>query len=393
MLGPRRVILLAAGSAPALHEGVAAYAREAGWILDARMSYTGQIPDGIPADGVLCSDVSRTDITSFLRGLDVPAVILDRCPSGSRPCVTCCDESIGRAAAHHLLERKYRTLAFCGHGDTSQQALRMEGFKAAVEAAGHRFVCLAPPEGASALASAASVREWLAPMLSTLHVPFAIMVGADIGAIPLIDVLAACGYAVPEQVAVIGVGNDPMLCDVAPVPLSSVDVRPHAVGYKAARLLDDLMAGQAVPSSPVLVDPGPVTTRASTDMVALPNLHTARALRYIWTHYRDPINVDSVSAHVPVTRRRLQTLFHDHMGLTMQEEIARVRTADACLMLKQSRMRINEIASVAGFKSSLHLHRTSQSLLGMGPRAFRETGSIPDPGVLPAQVGNQLSRV
>jgi len=181
-----------------------------------------------------------------------------------------------------------------------------------------------------------------------------------------------------------------MLCDAAPVPLSSVDVRPREVGCEAAQLLDRLMAGKAPPAAPLLVEPGPVRTRVSTDMTALPNLHAARALRFIWTHYRDPINVDSVSAHVPVTRRRLQTLFHDHMGRTMQEEIARVRIADACLMLKKSRMRINEIASLTGFKSSLHFHRTSQSLLNMGPRAFRETGRIPDLGVLPALVGDQL---
>jgi AraC-like DNA-binding protein len=74
----------------------------------------------------------------------------------------------------------------------------------------------------------------------------------------------------------------------------------------------------------------------------------------------------------------------------MQEEIARVRIADACLMLKRSRMRIHKIATLIGFKSSQHFHRTSQSILGMGPKAFRERGSIPDFGVLPARAGDQL---
>ncbi len=355
------------------------------------MSYTGQVPDGAPVDGVLCRGTARVDVMSFLRGVAVPVVMLDRCDGDAWPCVTCCDESIGRSAARHLLQRGYRTLAFCGRADTRQRALRMKAFKVEVEAAGHRFVGLEPPpQGSLRLESMPSIREWLAPMLSTLHVPFAIMVGDDLEAMPLVDVLLACGYAVPEQAAVISVGNDPLLCNAARVPVSSVDIRPRDVGYEAARLLGRLMAGKAPPTSPVVVDPGPVRTRASTDAMALPNLHTARALRFIWTRYRDPINVDSVSAHVPVTRRRLQTLFHEHMGRTMQEEIARVRMADACLMLRRSGMRINEIASLTGFKSSLHLHRTSQSILGMGPRAFRETGAMPDFGVLPAQVGDRL---
>ncbi|MBL7075890.1 MAG: substrate-binding domain-containing protein [Kiritimatiellae bacterium] len=369
---------------------MATYAREQNWILDCRMSYTGQVPDGTGADGVLCGHVPRADVTGLVRGLSVPVVGLGICGNGVPSCVSCCDESIGRAAARHLLDRGYRSLAFCRQRDTEQEALRLKGFQAQVEAAGERFVSLAPPDGAPASGSAASMREWIAPMLSTLRVPIAVMVGDDLDAISLVDALVGCGYSVPEQVAVISAGNDPILCDVAPVAVSSVDVRSRDVGYEGARLLDQLIDGRPRPAQPVLVEPGPVHTRVSTDIMALPNLHAARALRFIWTRYRSPINVDSVSAHVPVTRRRLQTLFHDHLGRTMQEEIARVRIADACLMLKKSKMRIREIATLTGFKSSLHFHRTSQSVLEMGPKAFRETGSIPDFGVLPAQVGDQL---
>ncbi|MBT7068982.1 MAG: helix-turn-helix domain-containing protein, partial [Verrucomicrobia bacterium] len=194
---------------------------------------------------------------------------------------------------------------------------------------------------------------------------------------------------VPEQIAVVGAENDPMLCNVASVPLSSVESCPRRVGYEAARLLDGLMAGEAPPAEPVLIEPGEVQTRVSSDTVAIRNLHAARALRFVWHHYREPITVDSVSAHVPVTRRRLQTLFHDHVGRTMQEEIARVRLADACRRLKQTSMKIQEIAAAVGFSSSLHLHRSFQSAFGMGPKLFRETGEVPDFGVLPAQVGGQ----
>ncbi|MDP6809113.1 MAG: substrate-binding domain-containing protein [Kiritimatiellia bacterium] len=351
------------------------------------MSYTGQVPDGSDVDGMLCWRANRTDVTGFMRGLDVPVVGLDRSVDHTWPSVSCCDESIGRAAARHLLARGHKALAFCGPAD----APRLVGFKAEAESAGARFVRLAPPEGASVLSSSEAIRDWMGPMLSSLRVPLAVMVAEDLEAAPVIDALVGLGYSVPEQVAVIGAGNDPMLCDVARVPVSSVDVRAHEVGYAAARLLDSLMAGSPPPSTPRRIEPGPVKVRASTDTVVLSNLHAARALRFIWTRYRDPINVDSVSEHVPVTRRRLQTLFHEQLGRTMQEEIARVRIADACLMLKRSRMRIHRIATLTGFKSSLHFHRTSQSVLGMGPKAFREAGTIPDFGVLPARVGDQLS--
>ncbi len=350
------------------------------------MAYTGRVPAGNGVDGVLCWRANRTDVTGLMRGLNVPVVGLDRSGDHAWPSVSCCDESIGRAAAEHLLTRGHRTLAFCG----PTGAARLPGFKAEAEAAGARVVHLAPPEGASVLSSSETIRDWMAPMLSSLHMPLAVMVAEDLEAPPVIDALVGCGYSVPEQVAVVSAGNDPMLCDVAQVPVSSVDVCAYDVGYEAARFLAHMMEGAAPPSEPRRIAPGPVKVRASTDAMALSNLHAARALRFIWTHYRDPINVESVSGHVPVTRRRLQTLFQEQLGRTMQEEIARVRLAEACLMLKRSRMRIHEIATLTGFKSSLHLHRTAQSILGMGPKAFRETGTIPDFGVLPAQVGDQL---
>jgi len=391
MSGRRRVLFLSAWNGPALHEGVVAYAHEANWILDNQMCYSGELPPTVKADGVICHHLFRKDILDFAGALGLPTVGFEESKALPVPRVHYNEAEIGRSAARHLLARGYKTLAFYHRNGTTCPPPRMEGFRAEVEAAGGECILLQPPEHASSRQGDAIQWEWLKQKLEAICAPLGIMAINDLLAGPLVDALLDLGYSVPEQIAVVGAENDPMLCDVASVPLSSVESCPRRVGYEAARLLDRLMSGDAPPAAPVLIDPGAVRTRASSDTVAIRNLHAARALRFVWRHYREPITVDSVSAHVPVTRRRLQTLFHDHVGRTMQEEIVRVRLADACRRLKETPMKIHEIAAAVGFSSSLHLHRSFQSAFGMGPKMFRETGEVPDFGVLPAQAGGQPS--
>jgi LacI family transcriptional regulator len=388
----RRVLFLPAWNVHALHEGVVAYAHEANWILDNQMCYSGELPShAAKVDGVICRHAFRKDFIDFVRELGLPTVAFEQSEALPVPRVTYNEAEIGRCAARHLLARGYKSLAFYHRGWTSSQRPRMEGFCAEAEAAGVEFVMLEPMEQPLYGKDDAFTWEWLDQQLGAIRNPVGVMAINDLVAGPLVDALLDFGYSVPEQIAVVSAENDPMLCDVASVPISSVESCTHRMGYEAARLLDRLMDGEAPPAEPILIDPGEVHTRASTDTVAIHNLHAARALRFAWTHYREPITVDSVSAHVSVTRRRLQTLFHDHVGRTMQEEIVRVRLADACRRLKETSMRIHEIASTVGFSSSLHLHRSFQSAFGMGPKAFRETGEVPDFGVLPAQAGGQPS--
>lgn len=388
----RRIVLLARRCPRALLEGVAAYVGERGGVLDARMLRSGRVPEDGPVDGLLLHADAGADAAAFVRQQDVPVVGMDACDGQGCACVCCSDDAIGRAAARHLIERGHRTLVFYAAAQTAQAMRRQEGFRKEVESIGAHFVALAMsmqrPGGLQAGGDEAGA---LQAALGGLGVPFGVMAHDDLDAFTLLDALTACGYHVPEQVAVVGVGNDAVFCDTAPVPLSSVDLQAGKVGYRAAALLGAWMDGAAPPSRPLCFDPGPIVVRTSSDLMALPNLHAARALRFIWTNFRRPINVERVAAQVSVTRRRLQILFQEHVRRTMQEEITRVRMAKACLLLKRSSLRIRQVAELTGFKSSLHLHRTCQSMFQMGPKAFRETGTLPGFGVVPACVGSSVS--
>ena len=120
------------------------------------------------------------------------------------------------------------------------------------------------------------------------------------------EVLEACrtaGIRVPEEMAVIGVDNDELLCELADPPLSSVALNAEAGGYQAAMLLDRMMHGRQCEPARLTVEALHVVTRRSTDIVAIDDPVVAAALRYIHDHAATPIGIGDVVEHVLLSRR------------------------------------------------------------------------------------------
>lgn len=384
----RHVLYLAAWNVPAMHEGIVAYAQEARWILDNSMCYSGELPIGVRTDGVICRHAYRQDIIDFTRSLDVPTVAFEPSEKLVVPSAYYHEEAIGAMAARHLVDREFSTLCFLHLGFTPYQMPRMTGFRREAKAAGCRFIELRPrTQPDSWHPPPGEDWDWLREALAAEEGPVGIMATNDQIARPAIDAMVDMGYRIPTQVAVVSAENDAMICETAAAPISSVETNTRRLGYEAARMLDRMIDGKPPRRRVLRVEPAYVETRNSSDVRALGNEHAAEALQYIWAHYRERIRVDDVARNARVTRRRLQALFLEHAGWTMQEEISRVRTVRACHLLKTTQLKVNEIAAQCGFSSSLHLHRTLQSSVGMGPKAFRESGTIPDFGMAPASTG------
>ena len=383
----RRVLYLTGWNVEAVHDGIVAYAREAGWILDNSMCYTGRIPVRARPDGVICRHVYREDIIDFTRRLGVPAVGFEHDKRLPIPCVYYDHEAIGAMAARHLIERGFRTLCFLHMHFTPSQMPRMSGFRREAEAAGCSFQELCPAEKpASWHAPPGEDWEWLQQAVEQIDGPIGMMITNDQIARPAIDALLDMGQRIPARIAVVAAENDPRVCDIAGVPISSVETSTWRMGYEAARSLDRMLDNGNRPEQPRLVEPTHVHTRDSSDLLAVDNLYAAEALRYIWQHYHERIWVEDVAAAAPVTRRHLQNLFQKHVGRSMQDELARVRTARACRLLKISTLPMDEVARQAGFSNGLHLRRTFQSVLGTVPNTFRLSGEMPDLGILPVSV-------
>src|SRR4029077_18917384 len=147
--------------------------------------------------------------------------------------------------------------------------------------------------------------------------PVGIFASNDVCGAQLSEVCHEAGLHMPEQVALVGVDNDDLFCELARPSLSSVAIPAERIGYEAAALLDRLLAGARPPRRPLLLPPVRLVARQSSDVVALDDADVAAALRVIRAHAHVPLRVADVLREVPVSRRALERRFRKalHRGL------------------------------------------------------------------------------
>jgi LacI family transcriptional regulator len=187
-------------------------------------------------------------------------------------------------------------------------------------------------------------------------------------------VLDACRrerLVVPDEVAVIGVDNDTLLCELSSPPLTSVIPNAHGAGYEAAALLDRLMAGKRVPAAARLIPPLGIAARQSTDVLAVEDRAVARAVQYIREHACEGINVGDVLGTVPLSRRVLEQRFQRLLGRTPREEILHVRLGRVRQLLVETDLPLHQVAERAGFAHVEYLSVWFKRETGRTPSAFR----------------------
>jgi LacI family transcriptional regulator len=285
------------------------------------------------------------------------------------PWVETDDQAIARFAAEHLLERGFKHFGFCGDERFNWSRWREEHFCVHVEAAGHTVQRYRPAAAASDLAAQArDLRRWL----SDLPKPVGIMACYDIRGQQVLDACRSVGLAVPSDVAVIGVDNDELLCDLASPPLSSVIPNTHRTGYEAAALLDRMMSGKRVPATAHLIAPVGVAARQSTDVLAVDDRAIARAVQFIREHACAGINVSDVLRVVPLSRRVLEQRFRRLLSRTPREEILHVRLRRVQQLLVETDLPLYLIAERTGFEHVEYLSVVFKRETGQTPRTFRD---------------------
>jgi LacI family transcriptional regulator len=166
------------------------------------------------------------------------------------------------------------------------------------------------------------------------------------------------GFHVPDDFAVMGISDDRPWCELAPVPLSSVGIAAEKIGYQAASILDQMMAGKPVPMEPVILPPEGIVARLSTDIIAAEDPDIADALRYMHDHALEGVTVKQLLRVVPMDRRRLERWFRQNLGRSPLEEIQRLRIAHVKKILAETEEGMEEIAQRCGFVSAKLLSRS-----------------------------------
>jgi LacI family transcriptional regulator len=374
----RRMVLISLSSEFAtLKSGIYDVAARAGWtVLDLRY-YESKVPLGCRPDGVLFILPPEYGplVRRFLR-LGVPVVQINDHVLPKRCCCVIQDRrAIGRVAAEHFADRGFRNMAYL-HSEEyehSTDELIGQSFVARARGLGARadLIAVQRPGRAIAWTRTDALAARFRGEISRLQLPLGIFTYHDAMAVRICGFCDAVGLRVPEQVAVLGRGNDLYQCDFAATPLSSVDPNYFVQGRAAAELLDRLMNGQPAPAEPVVVAPAGIVTRQSTDVLALLNVDTARALRYMWEHLAEPLSVDDIADAAAISRRKLERHFRTYLHRGVSEELVRKRLERACELLVATRTRVKVISEQVGFTTEKHFFRAFRKAIGTTPRQYR----------------------
>jgi len=227
---------------------------------------------------------------------------------------------------------------------------------------------LAPAHSGRQESEIKSIAQWL------LHLPkpVGIMACYDFRGRQILSACRENEIAVPDEVAVMGVDNDAVLCELADPPLSSVNLNAHRAGYDAAALLDRMMKGETInhPGGH-LIDPLGVVARQSTDVLAVEDPGVVAAVRYIRAHACEGISVKDVLKAAPQSRRSLECRFKKLIGRTPHDEISRVQLNRVRQLLVESDLSLEQIAESAGFAHAGYLSTVFYQSVGVNPRAYR----------------------
>lgn len=211
--------------------------------------------------------------------------------------------------------------------------------------------------------------------LHSLPKPIGIIAVTDARARQLLQACLTAGIAVPEEVALIGIDNDPLTRTLTRVPLSSVIQGTETMGRTAAALLHQMLHGKACAGTQVLVPPDAINVQASSLHQPLGNPYVMQALLFIRQYACQGIKTDQVAAYVGVSRSSLEAHFRKVRGCSVHDEILRFKLAAAAKGLENQDLAIADIAARCGFTSAQYLHTVFRREFGCTPRQYQQGAS------------------
>jgi LacI family transcriptional regulator len=377
-----------------LLRGIAKYSRLHGpWLLDlvdldlisnAEPWFTKWKGDGIIAvleDDKLAEGILAHKVPCVIHNAhkeekyEIPNILVD-------------SNSIGIAAAEFLLKIGFKHFAYSGYSDIYWSQIRKASFIKQVDSLGfatsvHKEIWNANDKNwnkrnhavlmgwkeYSRVRGQSQMLQWL----KSLPKPVGLLACNDEYGRYIIEVCRRAKIKVPEDVAVLGVDNDQLVCELANPSMSSVSLNIQEAGYQAAELLDQLMQKEKIKEQNVVVKATHIQQQHSTDIFTIEDDDIRLALRFIRAKATSAIGVDDIAEHVCLTRRTLERRFRKSTGRSLQDEVKRIRIERATQLLVETELKLPQIAAATGFCNSQYLWKVFRQAKGVSPNEFRKS--------------------
>ena len=300
------------------------------------------------------------DTACILKGLGIPVVDVDHA-------------AVAQLAADYFLTRGYRHFGYFGSRESHYSQLRLASFCEAVERAGFevRSCHVEYLPHLSDRTSWKSVNTQVRRWLKELAKPVAVLADHDVAAHDLADMCQLLGLRVPDDVAILGVDDDELECQLAFPPLSSVAIPAERIGFEAAKLLDHMLLVKRSSNKTVFLPPVRIVTRQSSSVFAVEEPIVTAALHYIRNHYAERLKVSTIAAALAVRRRVLERNFRSLLGHSVLAEIHQVRVENAKKLLVTTNLPISEVAKQSGFSTAQQMATVFRKITGIPPSQYR----------------------
>lgn len=372
--------------------GAAQYAREAGdWQLYAGQQSADRLPalDDWQGDGIIaCLNDERIARAVAQKGL--PAVAVgssgDLAQGSSIPHVDTDNMLVAKMAFDHLRERGLTRFGYYGVPSSATMRwsdIRGSAFEARATAAGYHCSRLTAldPDGRTEAARAELCR-WL----TELPKPVGVMACSDYHARHVLEACRSLGLRVPHDVAVIGVDDDELECELAMPPLTSIAQSARRIGHHAASLLDRLMRprqlddGGGSPAVPekTAIPPSGIVARASTETFAVADQTIARVIEAVRDRACKGLTIADLVGVAGMPRWKLEKRFKEVVGHSIHEDMVRVRLAETKRLIRTTDLPLKVVATRSGFHSVAYMTTIFRRTFAITPAAFRrlEQGSV-----------------
>ena len=319
--------------------------------------------------GIIARSGSK-QMQQAIRSLQVPAVVMSYQVEPDQVRLGTFSQHEGDMAAEHFLDRGFRHFAFCGHS-AKYSSDREDGYCQKLAPGGFQV----PTYRSRAVKQD---RWWdreqqrMCQWLRGLPHPVALFACNDALGRRVIEACQTIGLSVPDDVAVLAVDNDELLCDLCHPTLSSIALGTEKAGYEAAAALARMMAGRKPERKEIVVEPTAVVTRQSTDVLAMEDREVAQAVAFIRENAATSITVDDVLQRVPMARRSLEYRFRRAIGRTPHAEILHARLEKVKTLLATTDLPMPQVAEASGFNSADYMGYVFRRALGMKPLAYRQ---------------------
>ncbi len=330
------------------------------------------------ADGFIVGIPDAEDALAELARTDIPTVLMNVAGCGIErrrrniAFVKSDSQEVGHEAANALLKQGvYKSFGYAGyHTDYDWSRERGAAFMDALGKAGVVGRMMDVAHYKDKVEDKATILKWL----KSLPKPCGILAACDDRAFEILDICRNAGIAVPAEVGILGVNNDPILCENAEPRLSSVQPNFIEEGQLAAELLEKMMSGGSIPEGKRVWKIGirAIVHRESTVAQSEAGKFVQKVLVYINREALRGIGVEDVARRFKVSRSLLEMRFRALQRESVYEAMLRIRLAEVKRRLRQTMDPISEITAACGWKNPTPPKMLFKKRFGISMRDWRQ---------------------